>query len=94
MRQKDNKFVGLVIQVKNRVSDVLEPLVAESNEVTHHKVNYRYYLKPEEAATFRNAGIDMEKHWPSILFSIGAQENGSLLPNLLPGSGFAHRATS
>eukprot|EP00523_Entomoneis_sp_CCMP467_P020426 CAMPEP_0168852802 /NCGR_PEP_ID=MMETSP0727-20121128/13174_1 /TAXON_ID=265536 /ORGANISM="Amphiprora sp., Strain CCMP467" /LENGTH=822 /DNA_ID=CAMNT_0008906955 /DNA_START=124 /DNA_END=2592 /DNA_ORIENTATION=+ len=77
LRVEEDKFVGLVVQDKNRVSDTLQSLTRADNPATHHKVNVEYFLTEGEKKTFRDADVDLKKHWPAMLFAIGVDEIGA-----------------
>mmetsp|Transcript_15629 Transcript_15629/g.35852 ORF Transcript_15629/g.35852 Transcript_15629/m.35852 type:complete len:826 (-) Transcript_15629:74-2551(-) len=77
LRVEEDKFVGLVVQDKNRVSDTLQSLTNADNDATHHKVNVEYFLTEAEKETFRSAGVDLERNWPAILFAVGVDKVGA-----------------
>ena len=92
LRVANDQFVGLVVQDKNRVSVTLQSLTSVDNEVTHHKVNVEYFLTEDEKKTFRSAGVDLEKHWPAILFAIGVDEVGADVATQLEQKRFRHNS--
>ena len=94
LRVGEDKFVGLVIQDKNRVSDTLQSLTSFDNDETHHKVNLEYFLSKEEKQTFRSAGVDLTKHWPAILFAVGVDEVGAAAAGQLEQRRFRHNNRS
>ena len=94
LRIDNDKFVGLVVQDKNRVSDTLQNLTSVDNPETHHKVNVDYFLTRDEKDTFRSAGVDLEKHWPAILFAIGVDSVGADIAAQLEQKRFRHNSVS
>mmetsp|Transcript_9988 Transcript_9988/g.21826 ORF Transcript_9988/g.21826 Transcript_9988/m.21826 type:complete len:829 (+) Transcript_9988:186-2672(+) len=94
LRVEEDKFVGLVVQHKNRASDTLQSLTRADNPATHHKVNVEYFLTEAEKETFRSAGVDLERNWPAILFAVGVDKVGAEVATQLEQKRFRHNNLS
>ena len=77
VRIEGDKYIGLIVQDKNRLSDTLGSLVKADNDETHWKVNMHFFLTKEEQLSFTRAGVSLDKHWPALLFAIGTDEVGT-----------------
>ena len=74
VRTGEDTFVGLAVQDKNRMNDTLAALEETTEDATHVKVSARYFLSRAEQNEFTARGWSLE--WPSVLFSVDANEVG------------------
>eukprot|EP00980_Cylindrotheca_fusiformis_P002758 scaffold654_cov95-Cylindrotheca_fusiformis.AAC.1 len=74
---KEDKFVGLAGQDKNRLAETLEGLADFARLESHVKVTTDFFLTIQERALFAKAQFPLD--WPAILFSLGTEEPGAKL---------------
>jgi hypothetical protein len=74
----DDKFIGLLIQAKNRLKDSLHSIVRLDNPETHYKFRFSYIFSQKEQNSFLDAEVSID-NWPGLFLALGIDEPGAAL---------------